>query len=346
MKCPKCGYENKDDALYCGLCYEVLQKIQPTEVCHTELQPVEEIKVVSKKSNKWKIVLILSIVLVFLLLTQLANIVEFATTYRIRKRQAKQLEEIRLCEKARLEKFKPYSGETDAIKVKPVSDLGGLTHDAFAKFRKGKVQEYSFLNIFPENYEPFDTSHSCIYGEIAPIVNWIEGAQFYICNPYLLIILSCANHVTPIAFYCKNKGKIKVKYCNRKIEETYNGQEALNWFDIVYSYGSYPGVLRVWMVNAKDTGLMYVCIDKEKTVNIDFAWNSSANNIINSAYTCREYFHVGKYNQNNLSPANTNGRIKLLGKNRYTCIYFKLWMVKPDDINQKEDFTYIIKIIP
>jgi len=26
IKCPKCGYENKDDALYCGMCYEAFRK--------------------------------------------------------------------------------------------------------------------------------------------------------------------------------------------------------------------------------------------------------------------------------------------------------------------------------
>lgn len=26
IKCPKCGYENRDDALYCGMCYEPLKK--------------------------------------------------------------------------------------------------------------------------------------------------------------------------------------------------------------------------------------------------------------------------------------------------------------------------------
>jgi len=26
MKCPKCGYENKDDALWCYLCYEILRR--------------------------------------------------------------------------------------------------------------------------------------------------------------------------------------------------------------------------------------------------------------------------------------------------------------------------------
>lgn len=32
MKCPKCGYEhNSEDALYCGLCYELLKKLPRTE---------------------------------------------------------------------------------------------------------------------------------------------------------------------------------------------------------------------------------------------------------------------------------------------------------------------------
>ncbi len=32
IKCPKCGYENKDDALYCGMCYEPFRKMaEPPE---------------------------------------------------------------------------------------------------------------------------------------------------------------------------------------------------------------------------------------------------------------------------------------------------------------------------
>lgn len=344
MKCPKCDYENKDDAAYCGLCYEVLRKEHPNIV-----PPVpENIKILPKKSYTRKITIVSALIiagLTFLLFIQWATL-EFIPTYRIKKQQAQHLEELRLREKTRLENFKPYSGETDTIKVNPITDIGGLAHDAFAKFRKSKVKEYSLLNIFPEDYGPFNGQHNNIYGQITPYANWVEGARFYICNPYLLIILSCANHITPLAFYCRNKENIKVKYSNRKIEEIYEGREALNWFNTLYSYDDYPGIIRVWMVNAKDAGLRYACIDKNKTINVDFDWSSSANSIVNSAYTCGEFFHVGKYNLNNLSPANMNGRIKLLGKNRYTCIYIKLWMVKPVDITQEEDFAYVVKIIP
>lgn len=48
MKCPKCGYDhNSDEALYCGLCYELLKKAAkpaqpeaaPTEPAKTEINP-------------------------------------------------------------------------------------------------------------------------------------------------------------------------------------------------------------------------------------------------------------------------------------------------------------------
>jgi hypothetical protein len=47
MKCPKCGYENKDNARYCGLCYEPLSK-KPAETSpEQETPPV----IPSKKSS-------------------------------------------------------------------------------------------------------------------------------------------------------------------------------------------------------------------------------------------------------------------------------------------------------
>ena len=43
MKCPKCGYEhNSEDALYCGLCYELLNKV--AKAAPAEPAPVESEK--------------------------------------------------------------------------------------------------------------------------------------------------------------------------------------------------------------------------------------------------------------------------------------------------------------
>lgn len=44
MKCPKCGYENDENALYCGLCYEPLRKIAKTGAPETPPVPEETAK--------------------------------------------------------------------------------------------------------------------------------------------------------------------------------------------------------------------------------------------------------------------------------------------------------------
>ncbi len=43
IKCPKCGYENKDDAPYCVMCYEVLkQPINSSDKYSTDKQSTFE----------------------------------------------------------------------------------------------------------------------------------------------------------------------------------------------------------------------------------------------------------------------------------------------------------------
>lgn len=330
MKCPKCNYENKDDALYCGLCYEVLKKGE------SKTNPTSPIKT---KSTKWKELLLLGLILFFLIITLWTIVIPY---FRVKIETSRRIERIEKEKAIKRAEFSPYTGETDVIKINTADNLSGLTKEEFINFRKNKVQEYSFLNIFPKNYNPQKT----VFGQVSFGVNWVEGVPFYICNPYLLIILSCKDHTRPLDYYFKDRANIKIKYTNRIIEEIYEKDEALNWFNVLYSYDDYPGIIRIWMPNASDAGLIFACVDRSKTVNVDFDWNEQTTNITNSAYLGREFFHVGKYNVNNLSPSDARAHLKLIEKNRYTCIYVKLWVVEPKDINQKEDFVYIIKIIP
>ncbi|NIM03014.1 hypothetical protein GTN66_02535 [bacterium] len=45
IKCPKCGYENKDDALYCGMCYEPFRKkAEPPEFPDPEAEKVSSLQ--------------------------------------------------------------------------------------------------------------------------------------------------------------------------------------------------------------------------------------------------------------------------------------------------------------
>jgi len=40
MRCPKCGYENKDDAVWCGLCGEILRRELPKEPAELHRPPL------------------------------------------------------------------------------------------------------------------------------------------------------------------------------------------------------------------------------------------------------------------------------------------------------------------
>ncbi|MFH1613130.1 MAG: hypothetical protein ABIB46_05360 [bacterium] len=237
------------------------------------------------------------------------------------------------------QKAKPNDKRTIEINFKTC--LNGMSLKEIADFRIQKTKEYSFLGIFSPKYHPLKVPHDKIYRAISPCINWQDSAQFYISNPYLLIICSCANHVTPLMINCLNP---KVEYSNKVIKEIYKGEDAVRWFEDLYSYPDYPGIVRIWMVNAYDAGLFYANVDISRSSNI--SPSIMPENIINSVYSNSGFFHKGRYGTNNLSPADPKGRIKLLKKDIYTCIYVKLWRERPKSKNQLEDFTYIVEVIP
>lgn len=65
MKCPKCNYENKDDALYCGMCYEPFKKERKEEQSEIEpgtQKPAEAVKPPAAKKKPGKLFPILLVV--------------------------------------------------------------------------------------------------------------------------------------------------------------------------------------------------------------------------------------------------------------------------------------------
>jgi len=245
-------------------------------------------------------------------------------------------------EENKLPEFKPYSGVL-SLEINPIVSLNGMSLQEISDFRIKEVNKYHLLNIFPPNYDPLKPPHNKIYRSINSGAEWLHPAQFYLCNPYLLIVLTCARHVTPLATFCNN---IEIEYSDSSIEEIYKGDNAFQWYQMLYAYEDYPGIVRIWMVNAYDAGLFYARIDKKRSANIDYNWSKNPENIVNSIYSQPGIFHKGRYSKNNLSPKDTNGRIKLLKKDAYTCIYVKLWRKKPNSEYQNEDLAYIIKINP
>ena len=276
-----------------------------------------------KKSSFGKI-LILTILIIILFIFFIKNVIP--------RREKKE----------KLPEFNPYEGEF-TVQINPISSLNKKSLKEIAAFRIEKVKEYSFLNIFPEDYNPLIKKHKEIFGRITPYADWLEPAQFYICNPYMLVVLTCAGHVTPLVINCFNSS---IEYSYRTIIETHKGEDANRWFNELYSHEKNKGLIRIWTVNASDAYLFYANVDKNQSENIDYDWHSVPQNIINSPYEGHSYFHLGHYNVNNLSFSDQNAWIKLRKKDVYTKIYIKLWRNRPKSINDKEDMAYIVEIKP
>ena len=244
--------------------------------------------------------------------------------------------------------YTPYEGSVEIEQDYNTSNEfpGGETaidhfnKEEFSEFRISRVKKYGFLNIFPGDYNPFKSYHNRIYGSINFNKGWLGPTPFYIANPYNLIIISKADHVTPVNLICRG-GKIVCR--GNTIRETYRGENAKCWFEVLINLNEY-GHIRITMVNAYDAGFIYAHVDKDKSVNIIEGEYSP--NIMNSLFSQHSFFHVGKYGVNNLSPRDTRGWIKINKPYARTRIFVKLWQEKPESLKEDGELNYIIDIIP
>ncbi|MDY6965126.1 MAG: hypothetical protein SVM80_04045 [Halobacteriota archaeon] len=233
-----------------------------------------------------------------------------------------------------------YSEGDIEIYVNPTKSLHGQTKNSILSQRKLKVEEYRNLGIFPENYEPKDS----IFGQITDGADWVEDTQFFIHNPYLLVMTSAPNVVNVLLPFCSVNS---VYYSNNRIDVKYKDQSAMKWFYYIYEhYGDPGGIVRLWFVNAYDAGFNYAHVDMDQSINIDPEWYASGNSVTKSVYSGHEFFHVGRKRKNNISPASPDARLKLINQNEKTIIYIKLWRERPDSVNTEEDFAYVINIEP
>jgi len=236
--------------------------------------------------------------------------------------------------------FVPYNGEINIIHDTK-ANLDGMSHEEIASFRIKKVKEYEILNFYHPEYDPFKPPHNRIYGMITPYKDWLTPVPYYIANPYLLIILTCANHVTPLNWYCP---EVQIKYSSRKIEEIRKGESAICWFEKVFTSPDYPGQIRAVMVNAFDAGFYYSTLDISRSFNIEESIDPE--NIANTVHTGNAFYHVGKYRVNNLSPENRKEWIKIKERDKDTKLYFKLWRKKPESKDSPPDIVFEFKILP
>ncbi len=230
--------------------------------------------------------------------------------------------------------------QTVNININPISPLHQLKKQVIYDLRKSKVNIYKKLKIFPEHYIP-DRS---IFGQIDEKFDWVYDTQFFVVNPYLLVLTSAGNKVNALLPYCSVKN---VEYSKNRISVNYKNQSALKWFYYLYDYYSdSKGIVRLWFVNAYDAGFKYVHVDVSRSINIKPVPNSTTDNVLKGVYSGHEFFHVGHLNKNNISSDDPRAKLRLRKKNEKTVIYVKLWKSRPENLNSKEDFAYIINIEP
>lgn len=234
-----------------------------------------------------------------------------------------------------------YSAYDRGIRVSPSEPLHKKSRASIGALRKAKVMEYAELGVFPKNYRPSDS----VFGQVNGNAEWVNDVQFFVSNPYLLVLTSSANKVNVLMPYC---GVPSAQYSQGKITATYKGQSARRWFHFTYDYygDSYSGIIRLWFVNAWDAGFRYAHIDSGKSENVDFNWQKGSNSVTGGIYSGHEFFHVGHLAKNNISPVDARARIKLLRKNARTVIYIKLWRERPESSASPEDLGYVIVLEP
>ncbi len=227
-----------------------------------------------------------------------------------------------------------------SIPVNVAASIDGLPKGQIFSLRKAEVEKHGNIGIFPNNYMP----HSSVFGQIQDRGGWVKDVQFFINNPYLLVLNSSHPYVNVLTPYCDVPA---VTYSERKITEAYRGEAAKKWFYYIYDhYKQNNGIIRLWFANAYDAGFRFANIDKKKSVNVDFTWKNSQDSLINGVYSGNEFFHVGHLAKNNISPLDERATIRLVKRDTKTVIYIKLWKNKPASQDAAEDFSYIIKMEP
>jgi hypothetical protein len=244
--------------------------------------------------------------------------------------------------------FKIYPGtvdiERDLEAVSPSGKgptaLDGMNREQLTEFRLKKIDKYRQLGFFPSGYHPFSPPHNRIFGPITSGAPWLYSVPYYVANPYLLIILVAANHVTPIDMYVP---EVNIRYQNGTMTETILGASARRWFEYVFA-SDYPGTIRLVMVNAWDAGFRYIHLDPSLSRNI--GPGSGTSHVSRTWHEQPCIFHVGKYKKNNLSPEDRRAWIDLLERDKPTRLHVKLWRSKPVSVGNRADLIYIFNIDP
>lgn len=232
---------------------------------------------------------------------------------------------------------------SSSIDTNAKTALDGLDLDQIVEFRLRRVRELGDLGIFPASYHPLQGPSWRIYQPITPKARWLGPTPYYLANPHVLIVVTSANHMTPLNLLCPD---VSLRLDGAVIEERHTGAAAQCWFRWLYegSYAEHPGVARLVMVNAYDAGLRYAHVDRERSVNVRD--EGAPDNVVRGFFSQSSVFQFGKYQANNISPEDPRGWVRLERQSVGTRIYVKLWREAPVDAAQKPDFVYDVVVEP
>ncbi len=242
--------------------------------------------------------------------------------------------------------FAPVLAGTEAlaspsttIAVNPVVPLHKMKKEEIYAVRRARIDLYKHLAIYPDNYVPDPQ----IYRSIDEQADWIQDTQFFVANPYLLVLTSAGTTVNALLPFC---GVQEATCSGRQLEVVYRGRSAEQWFYYIYDY--YPGssgIVRLWFVNAYDAGYRFAHVDTQRSQNVVTVSGSPAAVAV-GIYEGHEFYHRGSKGKNNISIDDMMAKIRLNRRNEPTLIYIKLWKNRPSGIHAPEDLAYVIRIVP
>jgi hypothetical protein len=238
------------------------------------------------------------------------------------------------------------SGKRHVIPINPVVEITALEKEEFWDFRRAYVDEYRHFGIYPTNYSMSDLIRIRIYGSITWGTGWLESTQFFIENPYMFSLT--ARPPSVLALSIKNKPEVVfIEGCGFEIK--FAGKIARKWMDLIFDPKvRYSGAAQLWFVNAADAGFQYASIPTDSCENVNPDWNSGLGGaLVDGVYRMKRFFyHYGKYKLNNLSPADSSARFKIIDRDKPLRARIKLWKNEPDDRFATEDMRITLIVDP
>lgn len=233
--------------------------------------------------------------------------------------------------------------ETASASLDPggATALDRLTLEGVLAFRRERVAAHARLGVFPRPYDPLAGESRRIWASISPGVRWLGPTAYYVANPYALVVMTCANHVTPLALGCPD---VQLVYEDGRLLESHRGASARCWLARAATGADPPGRLRVVMVNAYDAGFRAAHVDLRASSNVDPVSEGTA--VTSRSFGQSSFFHVGRYSANNISPEDPQGWIQLHDPGAPTRIHVKLWQDAPARPAEPADLTYVVDVAP